>query len=355
LTNHQENTIKECGVATTEIAEIESVEELDGFQDEYVYDIGVANNDPYFFANDILVHNSCYFTMTYSLNENDIQNLNINNVTEAYDYVSNQVSDSFPEFMKEEFGVDLERGAIIKSGREVIGRSGLFITKKRYAINCLHIEDKCYAKEDLDLGKLKAMGIEIKRSDTPKEVQDFLERILMMALSGHSEDSVIEEIRQFRAEFRQLPAWNKGMPKTVKRLSYYENILLEAERGVDYSQRKVSIAKSTKVTTIPGHVRASINWNRLKDMNGDRYSMNITEGQKIIVCKLKNNPLGYTSVAYPSDEPHLPEWFKELPFDESHMENSVLEKKINNVLGVRGWNLDMSRISDVQARFFSFI
>jgi hypothetical protein len=38
---------------------------------------------------------------------------------------------------------------------------------------------------------------------------------------------------------------------------------------------------------MPGHVRASINWNTLKRMNGDKYSQEIVDGMKVIVCKLK--------------------------------------------------------------------
>jgi len=37
---------------------------------------------------------------------------------------------------------------------------------------------------------------------------------------------------------------------------------------------------------------------------------------KVIVCKLKDNPLGYTSVAYPTDELRLPQWFQELPCEQ---------------------------------------
>ena len=40
-----------------------------------------------------------------------------------------------------------------------------------------------------------------------------------------------------------------------------------------------------------GHVRASINWNTLKRMNSDKYSQEIMDGMKVIVCKLKKNLL----------------------------------------------------------------
>ena len=53
---------------------------------------------------------------------------------------------------------------------------------------------------------------------------------------------------------------------------------------------------------IPGHVRASINWNNMLLANSDVYSKKITDGMKVIVCRLKSNNMGYTSIAYPTDE-----------------------------------------------------
>ena len=79
-----------------------------------------------------------------------------------YDHVSQQVSDTFPTYLKKSFNVPIEAGQVMKAGREVVGRSGLFITKKRYAIKCLDIEG--YPTKG---GKLKIMGMDIKRSDNP--------------------------------------------------------------------------------------------------------------------------------------------------------------------------------------------
>ena len=42
------------------IEEIESIEQLEDFNDEYVYDLEVEDSHM-FFANDILAHNSIYF------------------------------------------------------------------------------------------------------------------------------------------------------------------------------------------------------------------------------------------------------------------------------------------------------
>ena len=81
-------------------------------------------------------------------------------------------------------------------------------------------------------------------------------------------------------------------------------------------------------------------------MNGDKYSLQIVDGMKTIVCKLKNNPLGWTSIGYPTDEQHLPAWFKELPFDDSLMEQTVVDQKIDNLLSVLEWDLASATNTD---------
>jgi hypothetical protein len=90
---------------------------------------------------------------------------------------------------------------------------------------------------------------------------------------------------------------------------------------------------------MPGHVRAAINWNNMRKMNGDNYSMAIVDGMKTIVCKLRSNALGWTSIGYPTDEQRLPKWFTELPFDDAEMEATVVDGKVDNLLGVLDWDL----------------
>lgn len=102
-----------------------------------------------------------------------------------------------------------------------------------------------------------------------------------------------------------------------------------------YSKREEREGKAN----MPGHVRAGMNWNTLKRMNSDKYSEPIIDGMKTIVCKLKANPLGWTSIGYPTDATHLPDWFKALPFDDSLMEATIVDQKISNLLGVLDWDL----------------
>jgi hypothetical protein len=46
-----------------------------------------------------------------------------------------------------------------------------------------------------------------------------------------------------------------------------------------------------------------------------------------------------TSIAYPVDENHLPEWFTSLPFDSEGMEEGIVDKKVENLVGCLKWDL----------------
>lgn len=101
-------------------------------------------------------------------------------------------------------------------------------------------------------------------------------------------------------------------------------------------------------------VRGSLNWNMLRDIYNDHGSMVIQDGFKVIVAKLRENPLGLTSVAYPVDQLMLPDWFKSLPFDDELMAEALITKKIENLLGVLGWDLNEARNNETFDDLFSF-
>ncbi|MNY38380.1 hypothetical protein D3C86_1730030 [compost metagenome] len=92
----------------------------------------------------------------------------------------------------------------------------------------------------------------------------------------------------------------------------------------------------------------------MKKVNNDNYSSDITDGGKVIVCKLLPNPMKLTSVAYPYDQRHLPEWFKKLPFDTETMEETIIDKKVNNLIGVLKWDLKATREDTTFNDLFSF-
>jgi DNA polymerase elongation subunit (family B) len=257
-------------------------------------------------------------------------------VVQLYDQIAEEVNSTFPQFMLDAFHCPKSRGEVIKAGREIVAIKGLFITKKRYAVLYYDKEGK-RADVDGKPGKIKAMGLDLKRSDTPEFMQKFLEEILTKVLNGSQEEEILDRITEFRTEFKARPGWEKGSPKRANNIAEYE-----------------AKEKKSGKTNMPGHVRASINWNTLKRMNGDKYSQQIVDGMKVIVCKMKTNPLGFTSIAYPVDELRLPKWFQDLPFDHGEMEATIINNKVENLIGVLEWDLKSTTQNNTFGSLFNF-
>ena len=283
---------------------------------------------------------SCYFS-AYPMVKADVEagtmEWNKDIAVGLYDSIADQVNESFPAFCEKAFHVTRKQGELIKGERESVALKGLFIKKKRYAVLIYDMEGHRFDTHGTS-GKVKAMGLDLKRSDTPKVIQDFLSDILLSVLTGAERDAIIAKVRDFKLLFTERPAWEKGTPKRVNNLTKYTK---EEER----------LGKAN----MPGHVRAAMNWNNLKRMMGDQYSMSIVDGMKTVVCKLKENPLGYTSVGYPTDETHIPAWFKELPFDDASMEIGIVDQKVENLLGVLKWQIaENTQIATTFDNLFTF-
>ena len=282
---------------------------------------------------------SCYFS-AYATLKKDIEKglipWNRESVVELYDTIGETVNGTFVKFMQDAFHVPRTRAEVIKAGREIVASKGLFITKKRYAVFYYDKEGK-RADTDGKAGKIKAMGLDLKRSDTPVVIQDFLSEVLTKVLTGVSKEEVLQYITDFRTEFKTRPGWEKGSPKRANNIT-------------EYAAKEKKAGK----TNMPGHVRASLNWNTLKRMMDDKYSMQIVDGMKVIVCKIKDNPMGHTSVAYPVDELRLPQWFKDLPFNDAEMETTVIDEKLGNLIGVLEWDISSTRSDNTFNKLFDF-
>ena len=277
---------------------------------------------------------SCYFTAWPAIRDEVAagrMEWSKETCVQLYDTIADQVNASFPAFMERACHCPRKMGELIKGGRELVAEKGLYLKKKRYAVLIYDLEGMRLDTHGKP-GKVKATGLDLKRSDTPKVVQDFLSSLLTDVLTGCTKEHVYDKVRDFKIAFQDRPAWEKGTPKRVNNLTKFTR---EEER----------LGRAN----MPGHVRAAMNWNNLKRMHSDNYSMAIVDGMKTIVCKLKDNPLGFTSVGYPTDELHIPTWFKDLPFDDALMETTIVDQKVENLLGVLNW--DIPRYTDIATTF----
>ena len=262
------------------------------------------------------------------------------NIIKFSDGVADAINDSFPAHLMKIFHCNEERASLQKAAKEVVASRGIYVSKKRYAL--LVYEHDGFRKDVEDVGEMKIMGLQVRRSDCPKLVRQLLKDMLKSLLQYGDKDKLMEILKEFgENKWRLLKPWEKGSPKACNKLTQYTEEY--------FRTKKCSV----------GQVMASINWNMLIDMYKDNKTPKILDGNKIIVCKLKpNNAFGMTSVAFPVDLVSFPQWFKELPFDEQSMKDSVVDNTIDTIFGVLGWKLTlesaMNKVDDLDG-FLSFV
>lgn len=209
---------------------------------------------------------SVYFSLdTYYKSIGVPFNLTRDEVIPLYVRLGEEMGKDFPRFMDEYFNTGIEKGKIVGADLEMVGLKGLFLKKKRYAI-LKYWEDGFRKDIDGELGELKAMGIEIKRSDTPKYIQDFLKTMMVDILAEtKTEDELRENVVEFKRTFNSQSPWLKGSPRSIRKLAHWNTIYEQTQ--------KCSV----------GHVNAAIQWNKLREANHDVESPIVEDGSKVMV------------------------------------------------------------------------
>lgn len=305
---------------------ISKVEQLSDFDDEYVYDIGMSDGTlPYFFANGILVHNSCYFTTNAS---------NLEDAVSIADGIAEHINSVFPSFMRKAFNCQPGFDDLIKAGREVVAVRGLFQAKKKYMLKVVDLEGK-------KVDKIKAMGSEIKKSDTPKLIQGFLKTLVDMILGGKP----YEEVEQYVNTSRKTLVRNTENVLSLA-VTKSANNLDEFTAVMD----REKIAKlAGKQPTVPGHVRAAINYNRLEMAHAGPGGTFVGGGDKVSVLYLKNNHLKLNALGFPSDLTRMPDWVEEegLVVDLRLTEEKMIDSKLKGIFDALGKDVPHPQLTHV--------
>lgn len=274
----------------------------------------------YSFVSDSIIYgdtDSCYFKTHAALG---MEGKTVDEIqaraTLIGDTIGNMVNDSFPDFCTRAFRVKPEYSNLVKCEREVIGKRGIFVTKKRYVIKVVNLDG-------YKVNKLKAMGLEMKKTTTPKPIQQFAENVVNMILDGEASWNEIDDyIINYRVKFHnEFSVFDIGLPKGVKGVETYNQQHLEA-RAINMKAR------------LPGHVAASIHYNECLELFNDKDSIPIISGTKIRLFYL-HKPRGiFKSIAVPTDLGGLPKWMTEGDLAHEFSVNVHLheEKLIDGVL-----------------------
>lgn len=265
----------------------------------------VALQGPLFngrFMSDVVIYgdtDSTYFNTFTSNKQEAIQ---------VADMVAEKVNQSYQEFMQEAFLCNDGFDNIIRAGREIVSDRGIFVDKKRYILHLIDVDGR-------PVDKMKVMGLETKKTVIPKwiavKINSFIERFL----KGESWDTVKQDVVDFKETLYQEDVSKIGLPKGVNKVEEYTEIF---EKGGG---------------RIPGHVNASILYNKCLQEFGDRESLPIISGMKIRVFYLKHKVGKFKSIAIPVDMDELPKWFlDEFEVDRDAHIQRLVDGPLKNIL-----------------------
>ena len=199
--------------------------------------------------------------------------------------------------------------------REVIAESGVWIAKKRYALNVHNAEGVVY-----DPPKLKVQGMEIVRSSTPASVRSALKEAVKIVLTKDE-----KALRQYVID----------MENTWYKLSYPEIAFPRSVNGVTQYKDKTTIYRKGT----PIHVRGALIYNHLIEQKGlEKSYQRIQEGDKIKFLYLREpNPLGTNVITFNSGIPK--EFGIEQYVDYEMMFQKAFLDPLNTLIQTVGWEL----------------
>lgn len=348
----------------TKIYKIKSIKRIEDFQDEHVYDVIMFDKDrQWFFGNNILVHNSTYFK-TFEDNEED--------ATETGDRIGKEVNDSFPDFMRQNFFCNPEYDTLIETDREVIGSSSIFVKKKNYIIKVVNMEGKkCNKLKAMGISLKKTtlprefqdkLGTYVERildkehwDDIARDIVEYktelshIDNILRIGLPKgvkgvdkytrqYNEEVHYSKIREnvgstskeypLTKEDSKKPIWAHKILEFVnpckKKLNWkFEKESQSEQDFITWRDHHIDncpeCSKKREIDSnvlwkarLPGHVSASIHWNKCLELYNDKNSIQIISGTKVKTYYLKQKFYNrFTSIAIPTDTTNIPEWLKE--------------------------------------------
>ena len=222
--------------------------------------------------------------------------------------VINSVCNELSEYMS-----SFDKRLIFK--REIIADRGVWIAKKRYALNVYNSEGVAY-----NPSKLKVLGMEIVRSSTPAPVRKALKEAVSIALTK-DETTLRSFVEELESTWYKLTPEEIAFPRGVNNLTQYSDTTNIFKKGT------------------PIHVRGALIFNYLvQTKNLDMQYQKIQEGDKIKFLYLKEpNPYGTHVMTFNDMLP--PEFgLKEYVDYEKMFEKSFIEP-LTSLLDCIGWQV----------------
>ena len=245
------------------------------------------------------------------------------------DEVQLYLNNSYDYFGKKFCNLDKHRFDI---KQEVIAKSGLFVTKKRYGLKIINDNGK-------KVNKLMVKGLDTVRSSFPIAMREMLSKLLEDILMDVPKEQLDKFILNFKNSMKLMDFDKIAIPTSVKNITKYK-----VKDGV--------VFKSYKLGT-PVHVKSALFYNdMLNHMNISKRYTQIYNGEKIKWIYLKNNPFGLETISYKGheDPPEIISFIKEF-INPDKLYKQALHKKIMMFYEALGWDEPTDATKTIE-RFF---
>ena len=217
--------------------------------------------------------------------------------------------------------------------QEVVAKTGLFVTKKRYGLRIINDAGR-------KVNKTQVKGLDTVRSNFAPAMKDLLQNVLDDILADVPKEKIDERISIFKRNMHNLSYEVMANPIGVKGIGKYIS-----------KDEETSFAKYKKGA--PVHVKAAINYNSilLHWFEGRKYEK-ITNGNKIKWVYLKNNEFGFDTIGYKGyeDPPQILEFIKN-NIDHNRMFEQAMSKKIGMFYQALSWEAVVDKQQSIE-RFF---
>jgi DNA polymerase elongation subunit (family B) len=280
--------------------------------DNYLNEACNTRGEQYTFYSDT---DSCYVTMKNVVNK-FLPNQDKNKVIKLLNKISNDKL--VPTMNKACEEIAAKTNAFqqkMQFKREIIADAGIWVAKKRYALNVFDSEGVQYTEP-----KLKAMGLEIVRSSTPAPVRQYLRDAVKIALTG-SEAELQTFIADIETKFNMMCPEEIAFPRGANSLNKY------------------SSSSSIYIKATPMQVRGALLYNYyIQRGNLDKKYELIKEGEKIKYVYLKQpNHIRENCIAFPSVLPKELDLHRHVDYI-TMFEKSFLDPLLT-VVNTLGWNV----------------
>jgi DNA polymerase elongation subunit (family B) len=245
--------------------------------------------------------------------------------SEVQDYLNN----GYNYFAKKFCNIEKHRFDI---KQEVIAKSGLFVTKKRYGLKIINDNGK-------KVNKMMVKGLDTVRSSFPAAMRDMLSKLLEDILMDVPKAKLDKFIVNFKNSMRLMDVDKISIPTGVKNI--YKFI---GKKSGKFSGHKKGA---------PVHVKASIAYNDLLHYyKQDKKYEKITNGSKVKWLYLKDNQFGLNVIAYKGyeDPPEIMNFIRDF-INPSKLYKQALEKKIMMFYEALGWD-EPTDATKTMERFF---